>query len=57
LDAAIVNLTGLLLLAESVAVPLDGLTVMSGELVVAVHVVGPTNVVDANVTVSNCEPP
>jgi hypothetical protein len=48
----IVRLAVLLLLADSVAVPLDGLTVISGELVVAVHVVLSANVVDASVTVT-----
>ena len=57
LDAVIVKLTVLLPLADSVAVPLDGLTVISGELVVAVHVVLSAKVVDASVTVTDCEPP
>ena len=57
LDAVIVKLIVLLPLADSVAVPLDGLTVITGELVVAVHVVVSANVVDANVTVSDCGPP
>lgn len=47
----------LLPLAVSVAVPLDGLTVISGELVVAVHDVVPANVVDASVKVTDCAPP
>ena len=53
----IVKLTVLLPFAGRVAVPLDGLTVISGELVVAVHVVLSANVVDAKVTVTDCEPP
>jgi hypothetical protein len=57
LDAVIVKLAVLLPLADSVAVPLDGLTVISGELVVAVHDVLSANVADANVSVSDCEPP
>ena len=57
LDAVIVKLAALLPLADSVAVPLDGLTVISGELVVAVHVVLSANVVDASVTVTDCDPP
>jgi len=57
LDAVIVKLTALLPLADSVAVPLDGLTVISGELVVAVHIVLSANVVDASVTVTDCELP
>jgi hypothetical protein len=57
LDAVIVKLTGLLLLADSVDVPLDGLTVISGELVVAVHVMLSAKVVEASVTVTDCEPP
>jgi hypothetical protein len=57
LDAVIVKLAVLLPLADSVAVPLDGLTVISGELVVAVHDVVSAKVVDARVTVTDCEPP
>jgi hypothetical protein len=47
----------LLPLADSVAVPLDGLTVISGELVVVVQVVLSAKVVDASVTVTGCDPP
>lgn len=57
LAAVIVNVAVLLPLADSVAVPLDGLTVIRGELVVAVHVVVSAKVVDANVTASPCAPP
>jgi hypothetical protein len=57
LEAVIVRLAVLLPLADSVAVPLDGLTVINGELVVAVHDVVSANVVEANVIVSDCEPP
>jgi SAM-dependent methyltransferase len=39
LDAVIVRLAVLLPLADSAAVPLDGLTVINGELAVAVHVI------------------
>jgi hypothetical protein len=53
----IARLTVLLPLADSVAVPLDGLTVISGELVVAVHDVVSAKVADANVSVNDCEPP
>lgn len=57
LDAVIVRVTVLLPLADSVAVPLDGLTVIRGELVVAVHEVVSANVVEASATVSDCESP
>ena len=57
LDAVIVKLAVLLPLADSIAVPLDGLTVISGELAVAVHEVVSANVVEASVTVSDCDPP
>ena len=57
LDAVIVKLLVLLPLAESVAVPLDGLTVISDELVVAVQATLPANVVDASTTVTACDPP
>jgi hypothetical protein len=57
LDAVIVSGTAKLPLAASVVVPLAGLTVISGELVVAVQPTGPANVVDANVTVIPCDPP
>jgi hypothetical protein len=50
-------MTVLLPLAESVAVPLDGVTVISGELVVAVHDVVSANVVEVNVSASVCTPP
>jgi hypothetical protein len=53
----IVKGTVLLPLAASVAVPLDGLTVISDELVVAVQDTVSTNVVDASVTVTGCDPP
>jgi hypothetical protein len=53
----IVKLTVLLPLADNVAVPLDGLTAIDGELAVAVHAVVSANEVDANVTVSACAPP
>jgi hypothetical protein len=53
----IVKLAVLLPLAVSVAVPLDGLTVISGELVVAVQDVVSANVVDASFTVTDCDPP
>lgn len=56
-DAVIVRLAVLLPLADRVAVPLDGLTIIKGELVVAVHVVLSANVVDASVAVTDCEPP
>ena len=44
-------------MAASVAVPLDRLAVISGELVVAVKDTVPANVVDARVTVTACDPP
>jgi hypothetical protein len=57
LEAAIVKVTALLPLADNVASPLEGLTVIRGELVVAVHDVVSANVVDASVTVTDCDPP
>jgi hypothetical protein len=57
LEAEIVRETVLLPLAARAAVPLAGFTVMSAELVVAVHEVVSANVVDAIVTVTDCEPP
>jgi len=57
LDAVIVKLTVLLPLADNVAVPLDGLTVMSDELGVTVQVVVSAYVVDDSVMLTACEPP
>jgi hypothetical protein len=52
-----VIVSGTVVLPGSVTEPPAGLTVISGELVVAVQLTGPANVVDANVTVIPCDPP
>jgi hypothetical protein len=56
-DAVICSVTEPLPLAGSVTVPLAGLTMINGELVVAVHRTVSANVVDASVTATACELP
>ena len=57
LDAVIVRFAVVLPLADNVAVPLDGLTVMSEEFALAVHDMLSANVVEARVTATDCETP